>query len=383
MPPSYRLLSSVATAAILSFSTLVATAAIATENNQDTVVSGWDGETTNGYAYQLHTTKHVEIDQLGNYPPDTKRTPRVDRVMQGPKYTMMWRGKAPHDKQQVRSASFAQGDKKLGLFIPYWPAGSSASDTSGWSDIGGMPMHYSEFSLDVTRGKKDQQIAGEKAQHYILTAELTERGEDDTADTHIELHSNVWVLADKPFSFAPYSRPAIYADPRLQVAVAEQLGKLGMVVRTDTRYTRESIDDDGEVRGVPRSGTWVAWITDLKPAQAPVLNMPPLADRQTYLTLQKNFRQDVMGACKTILAGSKPAFIKDTLNADQRQSVQSYLHMSCQSRIVGWEVRDIRDNPKTMCKKIKSGWRPAVFDQGISEEMQQKYVDFANRYCNK
>lgn len=338
-------------------------------------------ETVNGYSYQLYGTTRVPADQLGTYPPDAE-SPRIDHVMQGPEYTLMWLNPG-RNKPAVDSASFAQGDKEMGLFIPYWEAGRSASDTTGWSDSGGMTIHYSSFNVEVTRGKEDQDIAGGEAQHYILTADITERGEDNTADTHITLHSNVWVLSDKPFSWAPYSTPGIYADPRLQVAVAEQLGNLGMVVRSDTRYTRESIDDDGEVLGAPYSGTWVAWVTDLKSAQVPVLDMPPLADRQTFLTLQESFRKDTSGACKTILAGSTPAFIKDTLNAEQRKSVEADLYTSCQYRIVGWEIRDIRDNPKAMCKKIMNGWRPAVFEEGISEALQQKYLDFAHRHCKK
>lgn len=340
------------------------------------------GKTVNGYSYQLHTSQHVQVDQLGNYPPDANRSPRVDRVLQAPEYTLMWRT-AMRNKPTVDNASFALGKKSLGLFVPYWQAGRSASDETGWSDYG-RTIYYSSFNVEVTRGKEDRNIAGGKAQHYVLTADFTESEGKRPTSQHITLHSNVWVLPDKPFSWAPYSRPAIYADPRLQVAVAERLGKLGMVVRSDTRHFRETVDQNGKPLDKPsRSSTWVAWVTDLKSAQVPVVDMPPVADRQTIDTLQDSFRKDASGTCKTILAGSTPAFIKDTLNAEQQPAVTANLRASCQRQIMRTMARQLKENAEPMCRQIMSGSTPAALNDGLSKAQQQEFLDYARPYCKK
>src|SRR5699024_4696425 len=113
------------------------------------------------------------------------------------------------------------------------------------------------------------------------------------------------------------------------------------------------------------SGTWVTWVTDLKPAQVPVVDIPPIADRQTIDTLQDNFRKDASGTCKAVLAGSTPSFIKDTLNAEQRPAVEADLRATCQNQMMRTMARQLRENPEPMCRQIMEGSTPAALNEGL------------------
>lgn len=334
-------------------------------------------ETTSGYSYTLHAAK-PSVEDLGQFPPQYE-DPIARHVLQGPEHTLMWRNSA--SRGDTNSATFALGERHMGLYVPYWEPGKSASETTGWNDYGDE-LTYSSFSVNVERAEGEREIAGGMAQHYVLTADYTRHQGDDPASGRNRIHSDLWVLADKPFSFAPFHVSGAYEDPRLGAAVVAELGELGMVVRSDARYSSVAVDDGGNETGFKHEGTLTTWIADLEPAEVPVVNLP-VADHNTMDALQDGFRQHQDEACKAAIAGSTPEFIKPILSADQQPAALKDLRESCKAHVMRPFTQALRDDPQSECEGILAGETPDVVSQVLDEDEQKNFMQGAVSFCEK
>lgn len=284
-------------------------------------------DTAQGYRYILHNA----TPPAGDFDKDPSQLKHVAElyVMQNGEQAMIWARKS--DLGDMDKARFARGDLRMGLFLPRWDLSRSASEDNGWKSYGDT-VNYRTFKVSVKRGDGNREVAGFPAKHYVLNADIVERTEGDSADSHTKISSDLWVLEDKPFSWAPYSTPGIYGDPRLQVAVYEKLSKLGMVVRAETTYSRQAQDENGKALAQPYNGTFLTWVSDLEPAQVPVAN-PPKSDRDTLKALRKAFREDPQGYCKTVLNGGTPDFVAQRLGADQQRAFLEALGGQCRKHM--------------------------------------------------
>lgn len=334
-------------------------------------------ETTSGYAYTLYTSRPA-ADELGQFPPQYE-DPTVRHVMQGPEHTLIWRGST--STRDVNNASLALGERRMGLYVPYWQPGKPASDTTGWDEYGDE-LTYSSFSVKVEQVEGEREFAGGVAQHYVLTADYTRHLGTDPASVRSRMHSDLWILTDKPFSWAPFDSSDGYADPRFGAAVAARLGELGMVVRSDARHSSVAVDDDGNEVGTNHEGTWTTWIADLEPAEVPVVNVP-VADHDTMEALQDGFREHQDEACETVIAGSTPAFIKQILGAGQQPSVVADLRRSCKRHVMQAFGRSLRENPQSVCGDILAGKVPDVVSQALDADEQEDFMAQSASFCEK
>lgn len=361
----------------MSFKTFISATAMLAVSATAFALPARAAETTSGYAYTLHTIK-PSADDLGQFPPQYKN-PTVRHVLQGPKHTLIWRGSA--SRRDVDNASFALGERRMGLYVPHWQPGKSASETTGWDDYG-HELTYSSFSVKIERAEGEREIAGGMAQHYVLTADYTRRRGNDPSSARKRMHSDLWILADKPFSWAPFDTSGGYGDPRFGAAVTAKLGELGMVVRSDARYSSVGVDDDGNEVGTKHEGTWTAWIVDLEPAEVPVLNVP-VADHDTMEALQDGFRKYQDEACEAAMAGSTPDFIKQILNTDQQPPVVDDLRRSCKRHVMQAFSRGLKENPQSVCGDILAGKTPDVVSQALDEDEQKDFMEQSASFCEK
>lgn len=334
-------------------------------------------QTTSGFSYTLHTAR-PDVKDLGQFPP-AYENPTTEHVLQGAEHTFIWRDRIA--KRTVDNASFALGERHMGLYIPHWPQDKLPSEASGWEEYGDQ-LSYSNFSVNVERIEGEREIAGGMAQHYVLTADYTRQLERDPVDVRHQLSADLWILTDKPFSFAPFHTAGAYSDPRFGAAVVAELSKLGMVVRSDARYSSVAADDNGEEIGNKHEGTWMTWIVGLKSAEAPVLNMP-LGDLETLNLLQDAFRNQPDETCTAVLASETPNFIKQNLNSQQQAAVIKDLNHSCKSHAVRAFTRDMKKNPQSVCGDILQGKTPDTISQVLNEEEQKEFMQLAGSFCEK
>ncbi len=280
---------------------------------------------TSGYRYELHNAR-PPADAFGKDPSTFKHAATL-WVEQGPHYSLIW-GRGDH--HTLKSARFARGRMRMGLFTPHWDFSRPSSDPTGWTSYG-HPLEYKAFSVDVQPGGKDRKIDGEQAAHYILKADFASRQKGDSAYEHVTLTSDLWVLKDKPFSWATYATPGIYGDPRLDAAMSEKLSKLGLVVRTETTYQRYPESQDGKKLSDARKGTFLTWLTHIQSAQVPNPSLPTVS-YQTTRELQHATWKDADGTCHTVTTGGTPQFVKDMLNAEQRGPFLEHLRAACERR---------------------------------------------------
>ncbi|HLQ84976.1 MAG TPA: hypothetical protein VK110_02395 [Salinisphaeraceae bacterium] len=280
-------------------------------------------QTVDGYEYKIHSAV-VEAEELGKFPPDYPDA-ITRHFRQGPRHTLMWGDLV--EERTPDNASFARGERRLGLLIPHWPAERRATQDTGW-DSYGEPLVYNSFASSVERGDDDRTIAGHAARHYVFKADFSVRRENEAASIQQKIVSQLWIVPELPFSWAPYAVLGIYADPRLGAAILHQVGELGMVVRVDTGYEEKTILEDGSLAGTPRQRAHVGWVTDLQPTAVPQLDVP-VADEATFERLSVALGDDREDICQMVADGEIPAAANKVLTAKQQPAVLQALREVC------------------------------------------------------
>ena len=171
-------------------------------------------ETVEGFEYVLDAVK-PDAGSLGDAP-EMFEDPTRRIVEQGPEFTLMW---IADRERTLEAASFARGETRMGLFVPYRDLDRPSSDPDGWTSYGD-PLEYDRFEVELVRGDDDRTVAGAPAAHYRLTADIVVREEGESAFSRSTLTSDVWIHEDAPFTSAPLSVDRAYADPRLQAILA-------------------------------------------------------------------------------------------------------------------------------------------------------------------
>ncbi|MCM2563617.1 hypothetical protein M8756_16130 [Lutimaribacter sp. EGI FJ00015] len=278
-----------------------------------------------GLTYHLHEAD-VAAENFDDTPPDHDGA-IVRYVEQGPEFTAIWSVRNGDIDPDPAKATFASGERRMGLFIPFRDAGKQAAEAEGWKSFG-RDLHYDRFEVSFSRGDKDRSVAGIEAVHYEIGTEIVFRMGDNPNGTRHHLESDVWLLPDHPYSEAPFAVDRAYADPRLAAALEEELGKIGMVGRVHTSYGQQPVDPSGSLVGDERSGTHMAWVTDLSAGEIQDI-APPVVAPETFDALRKASRAQPEKDCATILEGGTPGFIKDGLAPAAHAAFLSGLTPSC------------------------------------------------------
>lgn len=282
------------------------------------------GDDARGYTYQLHHAD-TSVDRLGQDVSQYKPARDPLTVIQGPDVTLEWAGRIPAAERVPANAIYPLYRKTMGLLVPhYWADGRPASQDSGWHERD-YAINYDSFSTDFKRGDDDRRIAGQQAEHYIFTAQHVSWAEGDPRKEHNDITYNVWVLPDYPFSWATLHR--VKPDVRVGVALAENLKDRGLVARVDKERTRFIAPLEGE----PGHIAEVAWISDIKPATPPTVDLP-VVEAEPVDKLEGAFREDQKTFCKTVLSGDTPAAVTELLDEEAQDAVMNAISPYCEKR---------------------------------------------------
>lgn len=275
-----------------------------------------------GLHYMLHSASPVP-EQLNADPTDFDRV-NESWIAQGPTHSLMFRDREAVDPER---ATLALGERRMGLMVPHWDLDKPSSDDSGWTTYG-KAVDYQVFEIAIERGEKDRSIAGQTARHYRLNATIVSKDERSMVPVRQTLQSDLWVHEDKPFGFAPFATQGMYGDPRLSAALLERLGELGLVVRVESRHTRQPIDENGEPLRDPREDGHVAWVSDLERAQVPVIDLPRV-DPATFRELRRLSREQAGPICDAVESGDVPGSFRTRLNDRQLAAFMPAVDEQC------------------------------------------------------
>lgn len=285
---------------------------------------GYAAETVTGLRYVLHSASPAP-DKLTADPATFDRIGKT-WIAQGPEQSLMFRDP---DAQDPEDATLALGERRMGLMVPHWDLDKSAADESGWTSYG-KTIDYHLFEVEVERGDGDRKIAGRAAAHYRLSARIVSRDERSMVATRQILASDLWVHEGKPFGFAPFATQGMYGDPRLSAALRERVGELGLVVRVESRHTRQPIDESGEPLREPREDGHVAWVSDLRSAPVPQVDLPRV-DPTAFRELRRLSRQQPGAICDVAEAGDVPEPFRTRLDDRQLDAFMPAVGEQCQA----------------------------------------------------
>lgn len=277
---------------------------------------------TDGYRYVLHSASPGP--GALNAAPATFDRVTQRWIAQRPGQSLMFRSGTGQDPER---ATLALGERRMGLMVPHWDLDKSPDDESGWTSYG-KTIEYQVFDLEIERGEKDRPIAGQTASHYRLNAAIVSKDERAMVATRQTLNSDLWVHAGKPFGFAPFAIQGMYGDPRLSAALLERLGDLGMVVRVESRHSSQPLDEHGEPLRDPREDGHVAWVTDLRDAPVPVVDLPRVGPA-TFRELRRISREKAETICDTAETGGVPEVFRTRLDDRQLHAFMPAVREQC------------------------------------------------------
>jgi hypothetical protein len=282
-------------------------------------------ETTSGYSYMMTEAGVPEAD-FERVPLDYDGG--VTRyVEQGPEFTAMWNARSAGGRADPERATFARGERRMGVFVPRWDFDRPWTEAEGWTSYG-KNLSYDRFQISLSRGHDDRTIGGREAQHHVLETEIVSRTEGESAAVKEVLTSDLWILPDLPYSTAPFAVDGIYGDPRLKAAMEAEIGALGMVARVHSTYSRQAVDETGEALNAPYEDTHMAWISDLEPADVTPIDLAVVSE-PTMAELRAASRKKPRESCGVILDGGTPAFVADRLPPEAHEPFVAALAETC------------------------------------------------------
>jgi hypothetical protein len=278
-----------------------------------------------GLTYRL-LEADVAAQSFEDVPPDYDGA-TVRHVEQGSEFTALWSMRDGAVDTDPAKATFARGERRMGLFVPFRDLDKPSAEAEGWQSFG-RAVQYDVFDVEIARGDSDRTVAGEQARHYTVEAELVYRMGDNPNGTRHLLESDLWLIPGRPYSEAPFAVDRGYGDPRLAAAMAEGLGEVGLVARVHSRYSEQPVNEAGEPLDQPRPGTHMAWIADL--SQGAIQDIaPPVVTPETFDALRQASRARPREDCATILAGGTPDFVRDGLASEAHAAFLAGLAPSC------------------------------------------------------
>lgn len=279
------------------------------------------------YQYDIHYATSPATGAGGSAP--EPEDARVRHALQGPEVTLLW---AQGQEKTMENARFARHEEVMGMLMPKWSLARSAAEKTGWTALG-REIQYDTFDVDFRRGDDDRTIAGRPAKNYVFEAKLTKRVGTSARKQHLAVTANLWVLEDRPFSWAPFAvfgTTGVNADPRLQAALAERLAERGTVGRAETNLSLEVLAEDDSVTGGSEQRFYV-WIENLKSAEPPRVQKP-MVSQETMRTVESAFKKDPQAFCETVLSGSTPTAAQETLTEKQQTAFIDSTRAFCERR---------------------------------------------------
>lgn len=211
--------------------------------------------------------------------------------------------------------------------------GPGGTLVGSWPDPGD-DVSYGPVVVEVRRGDRDAAVAGREATHYVLEAELLRR--QPGRDHHYRITSELWVLEDLPFTWAPFGRYTTSLpsyDPRLREAMEKELERLGLVARAVTTVDFELLDEDdtpGDPSNAGSTSVKAFEISNLTRAPAPERPAGPVVAAEFMDRLGRAVMADPAGTCARATAGEMLEVIREGVPSSHREAVLSEVAARCE-----------------------------------------------------
>lgn len=193
---------------------------------------------------------------------------------------------------------------------------------------------YGPVMVQTRRGGRDAAVAGREATHYVLEAELLRR--HPGRDHHYRITSELWVLEDLPFTWAPFgtgstSLPSY--DPRLREAMERELERLGLVARAVTTVDFELLDDEdtpGDPSNAGSTSVKAFEIANITRVPAPERPAAPVLSGGFVDRLERAMMTDPAGTCARATAGEMLEVVREGVPSSHREAVLSQVATGCE-----------------------------------------------------
>ncbi len=281
-------------------------------------------DTEPGYEYTFH---HIELQNEDFSSPEERRhTTRY--AQQGSHHAALWSEQERVGDYDSR-VKITKADYATGLLIPWWDTSLSSDEEEGWS-LWDSGISYETFDAELAKGDQpDQEIAGAKAKHYILSADFVFDSERNAVLVRQKIQADLWVHDDKPFTSAVFGGFNAFEDPRLNTFLQEELEEKGFVVRAETVNDQSAMETDGTEVDEPLREYLLSYVSDLKPIDVMVFD-PPVVSPDRLGAVQGQFREDEEESCRTLVAGEAPDYFHDHLDDRQLKAVVPELKKICE-----------------------------------------------------
>lgn len=230
---------------------------------------------------------------------------------------------------------------------------------------------YDSFSVSLTRGDRDRDVAGQTARHYVLESYIQRTGALAGNRQRYVFSADFWVIPGVPHSWAPFefgtrSLPAV--APRLRDTLDARLGELGLVGRAVIRMDF-SLLEDGEVAG--RSEQLTAFeISGLEPAEPP-RSPGPVVDRSVMTAVEQGLVEDPAPLCTAVARQEIPPSIGEVSEA-ARGTVLATINDACGSPELYFTMLEdqLEEDPDAVCARVAEAADPAALAESIFTERQ-------------
>lgn len=262
--------------------------------------------------------------------------------------------------------------------------GAGGTLIKSWPELR-VEVDYETLRVDVRRGNDDATVAGRDAKHYVMEAELLRRHPEGRKDQRFLITSQLWVLEDLPFSWAPFgvlSDALPSYDSRLRAAMEEELAELGLVARAVTTVGFEVLGPD-DAPGDPSNGgsTQVKAfeIANISRTSAPVGPDAPVVTKAFTRRLERALTQRPAEMCGQLVAGEIPDVIRKGIPEADRAGVVSSLAAHCEEDPSGLFFGLLEpiytEDPEAFCQAVSSAEDPDALARAIFTDVQARGFD--------
>lgn len=293
------------------------------------------------------------------------------RVVQGPELAWLYRADFDRPETLGEAALVLHRNTRVEELGPVL--------VRGWVD--GPAGSYDSVVVRLRRGGDDRQVAGRSAEHYELEAYIERTRPPAGRAERFRVESDVWVLPEVPFSWAPFgfgtqALPAML--PKLRKELEQRLDELGLVGRAINRVDYTLLQDGQEAGGSQQVIGFE--IADLERAE--VIPAPgPMVERGFWTALEQAMLERTGEVCVAAVEGELPADLGPALGEATRSAVLAFVAEGCRSPEVyfGLLEEQFEADPEGVCRKVLEAESAGdLAERVFSESQRSAYMELVD-----
>ncbi|MGK7312405.1 MAG: hypothetical protein ACN0LA_09220 [Candidatus Longimicrobiales bacterium M2_2A_002] len=232
---------------------------------------------------------------------------------------------------------------------------------------------WDSFSVALSRGGQDREVAGRTAHHYILESYIQRTGAVAGNEQRYEFDADLWILPDVPHSWAPFgfgTRSLPTLAPRLRDTLDERLGELGLVGRAIIRMDFTLLDDGRETDGSRQvTGFEIYEMERTDPPRSPGV----VVDRSVMTAVEDGLLEDPAVLCAAVTSDQLPASLGDVPDA-ARGVIMATINDGCSSPELYFTMLEdqLQADPDGLCARVSGAEDAAALADSVFTVPQKK-----------